>query len=98
MVKPEVFFKVLDILKGKFEKSKHSAAINQQMPLKRFVSCGEYGNLTTGYLQKQKSIYYYKCRTKGCGNNINQKELHHHFKDLLYRYQINPASAEHLKK
>jgi DNA invertase Pin-like site-specific DNA recombinase len=98
MVKPEVFFKVLDILKGRFEKSKHSAVIGQQMPLKRFVSCGECGNPTTGYLQKQKNIYYYKCRTRGCGNNINQKNLHHHFKDLLYRYQINPESAEHLKQ
>jgi len=54
LIKPEVFFKVLDILKGRFEKSRHSTAISRQMPLKRFVSCAECGNSTTGYLQKQK--------------------------------------------
>ena len=98
MVTPEQFFKVIEILKGRFEKCKHSVATNQQLPLKRFVSCGECGSPTTGYFVKKKNLYYYKCRTKGCKKNVSQKKFHEDFKELLNRYQINPDSKGHIEK
>ncbi len=98
MVTPEQFFKVIEILKGRFEKSKHSVETNQQLPLKRFVNCGECGTPTTGYYVKKKNLYYYKCRTKGCKKNVSQKKFHEDFKELLNRYQIKPEAKGHIEK
>ncbi len=98
MVTPEQFFKVIEILKGRFEKSKHSVANNQQLPLKRFAYCGDCGQPTTGYYKKQKNLYYYKCRTKGCRRNMSQKKFHEDFQKLLSQYQIKPSSLKHIEK
>jgi len=98
MVTPEQFFKVIDILKGRFEKSKHSVETNQQLPLKRFVSCGDCGQPVTGYYKKQKNLYYYKCRTKGCRKNVSQKKLHEDFQNFLLQYNIRPEAAELIEK
>lgn len=98
MVTPDTFFRALEILEGRFEKSRHSVFANRQLPLKRFTTCCSCGSPITGYLQKQKNIYYYKCRTKGCKHNKNQKQLHTHFKTLLQEFEINPNSVAHVKK
>ncbi len=97
MATPEQFFKVIEILKGKFEKSKHSVSANQQLPLKRFAYCGDCGQPTTGYYKKQKNLYYYKCRTNGCKRNMSQKKFHADFQELLLSYQIKALSADHIE-
>ena len=98
MITPEQFFRVIEILKGRFEKSKHSVETNQQLPLKRFANCGDCGQPTTGYYKKQKNLYYYKCRTKGCRRNISQKKLHEDFQTFLLQYNIRPEAAELIEK
>ena len=98
MVTSEQFFKVIEILAGRFEKSKHSVSTNQQLPLKRFAYCGVCGQPTTGYYKKQKNLYYYKCRTNGCKRNMSQKKFHIDFQELLLKYQINPSSVNHIEK
>jgi DNA invertase Pin-like site-specific DNA recombinase len=59
MVSHGDFIKVLDLLKSKFEKGRHSKENEDQMPLRRFIKCSECGEPYTGYLQKQKKLYYY---------------------------------------
>ncbi|MBL4707399.1 MAG: recombinase family protein [Flavobacteriales bacterium] len=95
---PEDFLMVNEILKGKFNKGKHSIENTIQLPLKRFMSCASCGNPTTGYLQKQKSLYYYKCRTNGCKKNKSQKKLHMQFQDFLKRYEVKKESVAHIEK
>lgn len=97
LVSPEDFLKVNEILKGKFQKSKHSKDMGVHLPLKRFVSCSDCGQPTTGYLVKAKNLYYYKCRTKGCKNNRSQKKMHLQFEEFLKRFEVNKAAADHIK-
>lgn len=98
LVTPEDFLMVNDILKGRFSKGKHSIENTIQLPLKRFMSCTSCGRPTTGYLQKQKNLYYYKCRTNGCKKNKSQKKLHKQFEEFLKRYQIRKESIPHIEK
>lgn len=98
LVSPDDFLMVNEILKGKFQKSKLSIENTVQLPLKRFMCCSDCGKPTTGYLQKQKNLFYYKCRTNGCKNNRSQKKLHLQFQEYLKRYEVKKESAEHIKK
>lgn len=98
MVSKEDFFKVIEILKGKFQKGKHSTEVSAQLPLKRFMRCNECGEPYTGYLQKQKNLYYYRCRKKGCCQNRSRKKIHLAFAEHLKRYELHPNSMEHVRK
>ncbi len=98
IVSPEDFLRVNEILKGKFQKSKHSKEMGVHLPLKRFMACSDCGQPTTGYLVKAKNLYYYKCRTKGCKKNRSQKRMHAQFESYLRRFEIYKASAEHIKE
>ena len=49
---------------------------NDQLPLKQFVYCEACNTPLTGFLVKQKGLYYYKCRTKGCSCTKSAKKLH----------------------
>lgn len=98
MVSQKEFFAVLDLLKSKFEKGRHSSESEDQLPLRRFVKCSDCGGMYTGYLQKQKNIYYYRCRTKGCCKNRNQKEMHESFAKFIGGYEVNPAAEAHIRK
>jgi site-specific DNA recombinase len=69
-----------------------------ELPLKQFVKCEDCENSMTGYLVKNKGIHYYKCNTKGCGNNRSQKILHEKFECLLQSYLIDPKFIPILKK
>ncbi len=61
------------------------------LPLKVFVKCEKCNQGYTGYIVKKKNLYYYKCRTTGCGCNKNAKELNSLFEEYLKQFQINPA-------
>lgn len=62
------------------------------------MRCNECGAPYTGYLQKQKNLYYYRCRTKGCCNNRSRKQLHSTFAEHLERYELNPQILEHVRQ
>jgi hypothetical protein len=52
---------------------------NEELPLKRFVYCENCKAPLTGFLVKNKGLYYYKCRTKGCNCSKSAKKLHQSF-------------------
>ncbi|MGF2414009.1 recombinase family protein [Ferruginibacter sp.] len=63
---------------------------HDNVPLKVFMKCDSCGNAYTGYIVKAKNIWYYKCRTTGCRNNKNSKEVNTHFTEYLSDYSIAP--------
>ena len=58
----------------------------EELPLKVFMACSDCSQPMTGYLVKQKGLFYYKCRTKGCKSNKSAKTLHKRFLELLSDY------------
>lgn len=70
----------------------------EELPLKVFMRCEYCNSGYTGYIVKKKNIYYYKCRTKGCGCNKNAKALNNIFVDFLNEYSIHPDLIEPLYK
>ncbi|MBU3822928.1 recombinase family protein [Flavobacteriaceae bacterium XHP0103] len=63
---------------------------NDHLPLKRFAYCDSCKTPLTGFLVKQKGLYYYKCRTKGCSCSKSAKQLHENFIEILSSYQVDP--------
>ncbi|GAA4756241.1 recombinase family protein [Flavisolibacter ginsenosidimutans] len=62
----------------------------EAVPLKVFIKCDDCGELFTGYVVKAKGLWYYKCRTKGCGCNRSAKKMHEEFETLLASYSVEP--------
>lgn len=89
MVTESQWLRVYNLLEGNNHKSKHDPDKVDEMPLKVFMRCHDCGNPYTGYLQKQKNIYYYRCRTKGCCKNRNRKIVHAKFAEVLSLFQLN---------
>jgi site-specific DNA recombinase len=71
---------------------------NENIPLKRFLICAECGASYTGYLNKKKNIYYYKCNKIGCRCNRNAKAVHLLFANVLDRIKLKPAFISLLKE
>ncbi|MDI9320911.1 MAG: hypothetical protein QM530_10650 [Phycisphaerales bacterium] len=61
-----------------------------EIPLKVFTKCERCGVAYTGYLVKDKGIYYYKCWTVGCRSNQNAIRMNEHFPDFISSYAIKP--------
>ena len=93
MITESEFHQVNAILAGRFEKGRHSKTVGESLPLKRFLKCHSCGAPYTGYLQKQKHILYYRCRTKGCCKNHNGKRLHQQFASFLGRYRLSEVAC-----
>ena len=87
LISKELFLKVNNVLNERYQKSKHKKEVNE-LPLKRFVACDSCESPYTGYLVKKKNIFYYKCRSKGCKNNINAKKLNNFFMEILQTFEI----------
>jgi DNA invertase Pin-like site-specific DNA recombinase len=64
----------------------------EQVPLKVFMKCSCCNQGYTGYIVKARNIWYYKCRTVGCGNNKNAIALNNEFSGYLSNFAIK----EHL--
>ena len=82
-----------DFLKINAPDSKHlktKKTDNINLPLKQFIYCEYCKKPLTGYLVKSKNLYYYKCRTKGCGCNKSAKKLHNEFSKTINNFQVNP--------
>lgn len=79
------------------EKRQHPTVhkdIDENLPLKRFVLCGECNTPLTGFLVKKKGLYYYKCRTQGCNHNLSAKKLHEDFSAILSMFQVDVEDIE----
>lgn len=73
-------------------KNTHGYSIKKEninIPLKTYLRCEYCGSHMPGYIVKKKNIWYYKCRTKGCCNNINAGYIHDEFRRMISSYQIN---------
>lgn len=71
---------------------------NDSLPLKQFTYCEKCNTPLTGFLVKQKGLYYYKCRTKGCGCTKSAKQLHEQFKKKLGNYEVDPKYTDLIKE
>lgn len=98
MVPQKVFMDVLEILSQRSGKGRHAHETAVELPLRKFVQCSECGAPYTGYLQKQKRLYYYRCRTKGCCKNRSQKIMHRAFAEFLSEYELDEKSIPLVKK
>ncbi len=87
LVSRELFLKANGILQKNHQKYHHKKE-NNELPLKRFVKCGDCGTSFAGYVVKKKNLYYYKCNRKGCKCNKSAKELHKLFSELLQELTI----------
>lgn len=87
LISKEIFLKVNEILGGnRYGYSCHEEA--EDIPLKRFLRCDHCGAFMRGYVVKVKNLPYYKCNTKGCGNNKNAREIHKIFDAALNHFSL----------
>ena len=70
---------------------------NVHLPLKQFAYCETCKTPLTGFLVKQKSLYYYKCRTKGCNCTKSASQLHTKFETKLKRLQVDDKYNDIIK-
>ncbi len=91
-VSKELFLRVNGIL----DKRKHGYSmkpINEEVPLKRFISCDVCGKYLTAYKATKNQEYYYKCDTIGCCCNKRADALHESFKAMLDNYKLPTANG-----
>lgn len=87
LIPESIFIKVNQILDG----NPHGFQIqkeNEFVPLKNFLQCANCNLPMSGYQVKAKKIWYYKCRTISCCNNISAKHIHDEFRKLLKPIQL----------
>lgn len=97
MISQELFLKANNIVS---ETRLHPVSHNQDdlnLPLKRFMKCGCCEKSMTGFFVRQKGLYYYKCRTKGCHNNHSAKTIHEQFETMLSVFKIDELHLDLFK-
>ena len=70
---------------------------NIELPLKQFIYCDICKTPLTGFLVKQKGLYYYKCRTKGCSCTKSAKQLHKQFATVLSSFRVDSKYEDIIK-
>ncbi len=92
LVSRELFMKVNKVRQeagGKYGITHTNNSDN--VPLKLFMTCAKCGNPFTGYNTKHRpNLWYYKCRTKGCGCNKNAVKANNLFAEKLSELTIKP--------
>jgi site-specific DNA recombinase len=68
-----------------------------ELPLKHSVFCHVCKGPLTGFLVKQKGLYYYKCRTANCNCTKSALKLHDEFAKELSKFEIPKEFSEELK-
>jgi len=96
-ISERVFLDTNEILKKNTSGFKQGQNI-EQLPLRQFVICGDCGTGFTGYIVKEKNLYYYKCNKISCKCNRSAKSLHSKFSDFLLNYQIKKELIAPLKE
>ena len=89
LISPALFLKVNQIIAKKRNHPQTHKATDKNLPLKKFMICGDCNTPMTGYLVKAKGLYYYKCRTAGCRHNISAKKVHQDFANIMTLFQID---------
>ena len=96
LISQEIFLKVNEIQSKTAYKYVH-AKKNDKLPLRKYVLCSKCNTPFTGYFNKKKSIYYYKCNRIGCKCNKNAQQMHELYINLLSAYSINELFLDPLK-
>jgi DNA invertase Pin-like site-specific DNA recombinase len=98
MVSKELFLKVNDIVSGSTRYGVPHKLENENVPLKVFTRCQRCGTPFTGYLVRNRGLYYYKCRKNGCGSNTRADILHERFGWKLAEYSLWQEAVNPLLK
>ncbi|MGJ8661469.1 MAG: recombinase family protein, partial [Bacteroidota bacterium] len=69
-----------------------------ELPLKQFAHCEACKTPLTGFLVKQKGIFYYKCRTNGCSCTKSASQLHKQFETKLNNFSIDDKYYDSIKE
>jgi site-specific DNA recombinase len=88
LISKELFLKVNNIVTGSTRYGVPHKLENENIPLKVFTRCQRCGSAFTGYLVKNRGLYYYKCRKNGCGSNTRADILHERFEWKLAEYSV----------
>ena len=89
MISQDLFLRVNGVLAKNAQGYKFKED-NDDIPLKHFLHCDKCGKPLSGYIVHKKNLYYYKCRTIGCGNNKSAASLHDRFEKILEYFSIDP--------
>ena len=93
IVSKETFLLVNDI-QSKNAKDYKQVKKNDEIPLRGTLCCEHCKKPLTGYLNKPKAKYYYKCNTKGCKMNISADKAHKELTNELGGFGINENDRE----
>ena len=87
LISKALFQRVQSVLDGNRVNYEHQE-ITPDFPLKRHIYCAKDKHILTGYTTKGHK--YYKCPTVGCGTNVNAKEIHAKFAEILNALKVKP--------
>ncbi len=96
LVSPSIFLKVNEIISENRKSNNHPTThkeVDENLPLKKFMLCGDCNTPMTGYLVKAKGLYYYKCRTTGCKHNTSAKKIHEEFSNLVSLFELDHVNV-----
>ncbi len=88
IISQDLFLQVNGLLNVRNTRRNHNLDEDENLPLRRFAKCESCEKPLTGYKVKSKGLYYYKCRTKGCGCNKSTKKMHDQFVHLLSHFEL----------
>lgn len=99
IISKSIFLKVNEIVeKKRATHPKTHKLNNDNLPLKKFMSCASCDTPMTGYLVKAKGLYYYKCRTAGCKHTASAKKLNSEFGQILEMFQVDECDLPLVKE
>lgn len=98
IVSKEKFLKINNIKTELTSQNSIRQKDHDNLPLKRFVKCGNCGTAMTGFLVKKKNIYYYKCRVNGCSSTKNSEDLHEVFGEFIESFKIDSKLIPKIKE
>jgi site-specific DNA recombinase len=85
------FLALNDLLKARFtDRKKVNKSNIPEVPLKGHLKCAKCSSNLTAYLVKAKNLWYYKCNTHGCKQNISATKIHQHWESTLTGLQLDP--------
>ncbi len=88
IISKQTFLKINNLLNSGNQPTSYSAD-DDNLPLKIFLRSTTCDTPLTGYIVKNKNLYYYKNRRKGSRENRSAKKLHLEFESLLKQFTIN---------
>ncbi len=85
------FLALNDLLNARFsDRRKVNKSNIPEVPLKGHIKCKKCESNLTAYLIRAKKLWYYKCNTKGCNQNISANKVHQDWVSTLTDLQLEP--------